>query len=113
MAKQLFGEFGPISSKQWKQQIQFELKGADYNETLVWNSPEDIKVRPFYHYDEAVTNATSPRKNAFSICQDIFVHDVEKSAYRAKDSISRGAESIRFTIHDEKVDIAKSLHDLP
>jgi methylmalonyl-CoA mutase len=23
---------------------QFELKGADYNETLIWNSPEDIKV---------------------------------------------------------------------
>jgi hypothetical protein len=27
--------------------IQFELKGADYNETLIWNSPEDIKVKPF------------------------------------------------------------------
>jgi methylmalonyl-CoA mutase len=26
--------------------IQFELKGADYNETLIWNSPEDIKVKP-------------------------------------------------------------------
>ncbi|MBC7439943.1 MAG: hypothetical protein H7250_08175, partial [Flavobacterium sp.] len=38
-----------ISSKQWKQQIQFELKGADYNEVLIWNSPEDIKVKPFYH----------------------------------------------------------------
>jgi methylmalonyl-CoA mutase len=32
--------------------IQFELKGADYNETLIWNSPEDIKVKPFYHSDD-------------------------------------------------------------
>jgi methylmalonyl-CoA mutase len=31
--------------------IQFEL-GADYNETLIWNSPEDIKVKPFYHSDD-------------------------------------------------------------
>jgi methylmalonyl-CoA mutase len=31
--------------------IQFELK-RDYNETLIWNSPEDIKVKPFYHRDE-------------------------------------------------------------
>ena len=31
----LFSEFESISAKQWKQQIQFELKGADYNETLV------------------------------------------------------------------------------
>jgi methylmalonyl-CoA mutase len=33
--------------KQWKQKIQFELKGADYNETVVWNSPRDIQVKPF------------------------------------------------------------------
>jgi methylmalonyl-CoA mutase len=33
MAK-LFDDFNPIS-KQWKQKIQFELKGADYNETVV------------------------------------------------------------------------------
>ena len=51
MANNLFNEFEPVSTKQWKQQIQFELKGADYNETLIWNSPEDIKVKPFYHND--------------------------------------------------------------
>jgi methylmalonyl-CoA mutase len=33
MAKNLFEEFDGVSSKQWKQQIQFELKGADYNDT--------------------------------------------------------------------------------
>ena len=52
MKDQLFSEFNGVTSKQWKQQIQFELKGADYNETLVWNSPEDIKVKPFFHKDE-------------------------------------------------------------
>lgn len=48
----LFNEFESINSKQWKQQIQFELKGANYNETLVWESLEGIKVKPFYHNDE-------------------------------------------------------------
>ena len=50
--KNVFDDFDPISSKQWKQKIQFELKGADYNETLIWNAPEDIQVKPFYHKDE-------------------------------------------------------------
>ena len=50
--KNLFDDFNPVSSKQWKQKIQFELNGADYNETLIWNSPEDIQVKPFYHKDE-------------------------------------------------------------
>jgi len=110
----LFSEFEPVSSKQWKQQIQFELKGADYNDTLIWNSPEDIKVRPFYHHDEAqIDLASKTKSNGFSICQDIFVHDLEKSIARANDSITRGAESIRFTIADENTDIARLLDSLP
>jgi len=55
MAESLFDDFNPVSSKQWKQQIQYELKGADYNETLLWESPEGIKVKPFYHIDEFET----------------------------------------------------------
>ena len=64
----LFSNFDPISSKQWKQQIQYELKGADYNETLVWESPEGIKVKPFYHLDELdVKNNVSAPTNAFTM----------------------------------------------
>ena len=45
----LFSEFPEVSAKAWKQKIQYGLQGADYNETLVWESPEAIKVKPFYH----------------------------------------------------------------
>ena len=112
--KNLFDDFNTISSKQWKQRIQFELNGADYNETLVWNSPEDIQVKPFYHKDEFAGVATIETKaSEFKICQNIFVHDLEKSILRATDSINRGAESIRFTIEDENTDVAKLLENLP
>ena len=114
MANNLFNEFEPVSTKQWKQQIQFELKGADYNETLIWNSPEDIKVKPFYHNDEfdgALPSNTQATK--FRICQNIFVHDIEKSILRANESITRGAESIRFSIEDEKTDVVKLLNSIP
>lgn len=114
MAKNLFEEFDGISSKQWKQQIQFELKGADYNDTLIWNSPEDIKVKPFYHDDEFNTVYISNKQNhSFKICQNIFVHDLSKSISRANKSIELGAESIRFTIHNEKIDVTKLLENLP
>ncbi len=107
-----FGEdWATISSKQWKQQIQFELKGADYNETFIWNSPEDIQVKPFYHKDEANSNfSIETRASEFKICQNIFVHDLEKSIFRANESLSRGAESLRFTIEDEKIDVEKLLN---
>lgn len=114
MANNLFNEFEPVSTKQWKQQIQFELKGADYNETLIWNSPEDIKVKPFYHNDEFDGDLPSnTQATKFRICQNIFVHDIEKSISRANESITRGAESIRFSIEEEKTDVVKLLNSIP
>lgn len=110
----LFSEFEPISAKQWKQQIQFELNGADYNETLVWESLEGIKVKPFYHNDETEINlnAIIPTK-PFAIVQNIFVHDVKKSNVRALETLQRGAESVRFTIESESISIEELMQNLP
>lgn len=114
MADNLFNGFEPVSSKQWKQQIQYELKGADYNETLVWESPEGIKVKPFYHNDESETKfEIASNENAFSILQNIFVHDVKKSNERASDTLNRGAESIRFTIENDSIAVEELMENLP
>jgi len=114
MAENLFDAFGPVSSKQWKQQIQYELKGADYNETLVWESLEGIKVKPFYHEDESEVKYTiKQHREPFKIVQNIFVHDVALSNKRALDSLNRGAENIRFTIENDKVSVAGLMHSLP
>ena len=110
----LFSDFEAVSSKQWKQQIQYELKGADYNETLVWESPEGIKVKPFYHNDETEVNldAIVPLK-PFAIVQNIFVHDVKKSNARALETLQRGAESVRFTLENDAILIEELMQNLP
>jgi methylmalonyl-CoA mutase len=110
----LFFDFEAVSSKQWKQQIQYELKGADYNETLVWESPEGIKVKPFYHTDEMETNlnAITP-SNPFAIVQNIFVHDVQKSNARALETLQRGAESVRFTLENDAISVEELMQNLP
>ncbi|MDY0986455.1 methylmalonyl-CoA mutase subunit beta [Flavobacterium sp. CFBP9031] len=114
MATNLFDDFNPISSKQWKQKIQFELDGADYNQTVIWNSPEDIQVKPFYHSDEFTKAANvNTQASDFKICQNIFVFDVEKSIERALNTLERGAESLRFTIENDKIDVQKLLENLP
>ena len=103
----LFQDFEKITSKQWKNQIQFDLKGADYNDTLVWESLEGIKVKPFYHNDEdALTNAVSTTNSQFNIVQDIYVNDIEKSVAKANEALNRGAESIRFIIPNNEIDSA-------
>jgi methylmalonyl-CoA mutase len=114
MAENLFDDFETVSSKQWKQQIQYELKGADYNDTLVWESLEGIKVRPFYHEDETELKFTSKEKTKpFEILQNIYVHDISLSNKRALDTLNRGAESIRFTIEKESVILADLMQNLP
>jgi len=114
MKTQLFQDFNVVSSKQWKQQIQFELKGADYNDTLIWESLEGIKVKPFYHSDDTVSTISSnTNTTAFSILQQIFVHDIQMSNKKAKESLQRGAESIHFTIESDKIYITKLMSNLP
>ncbi|MCW8981009.1 MAG: methylmalonyl-CoA mutase, partial [Altibacter sp.] len=77
MSKFLFDKFDPVSAKQWKQKIQYELKGADYNETLVWNSPEGIDVKPFYHGDDVSHpfGAVPGAPQSWSIGQSVFIDD--------------------------------------
>ena len=114
MADSLFDAFDPIASKHWKQQIQYELKGADYNDTLVWESLEGIKVKPFYHIDESEPKYTLKENSSpFSILQNIYVHDVGLSNKRALETLNRGAESIRFTIENQSIDIANLMQNLP
>ena len=53
MSDFLFDEFDSVSAQAWKQKIQVDLKGADYNETLLWQTNEGITVKPFYHSEDA------------------------------------------------------------
>lgn len=109
----LFNDFEKVTSKQWKNQIQYELKGADYNDTLVWESLEGIKVKPFYHNDEdAVTNGVSTQVTNFSIVQEIYIFDTEKSIAKANEVLKRGAESIRFIIPSKEINVVNIINQL-
>ena len=74
MSQTLFNEFHEVSAKEWKQKIQFDLKGADYNETLIFHSKDGISVKPFYNAEDlkdpiAITNPIS-----WNVCEKIYVH---------------------------------------
>jgi methylmalonyl-CoA mutase len=114
MTNGLFDEFNKVSSKQWKQKIQFDLKGADYNDTLIWKSNEDISVKPFYHSDDfkELPEVSNTKATQFSICQSIFVADVKKSNKKANNAIKHGAESIQFIIPLESISINELLKNI-
>ena len=114
MSEKLFSDFPEVSSKQWKQKIQADLKGGDYNETLIWHTNEGIDVKPFYHADEfeSLSSVSHSKDNAFKICQSIFVANTEISNAKAIDAISRGAEAIEFIIPNEAISLKQLLNGI-
>ena len=113
-SKSLFDAFEPVSAKQWKQKIQFDLKGADYNDTLLWHSNEGIVVKPFYHADdfENVDELPLTTPSNWKISQAIYVADTNKSNLNAIDALARGAESLQFIVPDTSVSAEALLKDI-
>lgn len=92
----LFNEFIGTSSAAWKQKIQVDLKGADYNETLLWKTNEGITVKPFYSKEDRTNTKLNLPKKGFNICQTIFVDNEKIANSLALDALKRGATSIQF-----------------
>tara|TARA_R110002020_G_scaffold263896_3_gene478627 strand:+ start:6857 stop:8245 length:1389 start_codon:yes stop_codon:yes gene_type:complete len=103
MSKFLFEDFDEVSAKQWKQKIQYDLKGADYNDTLVWKSPEGINVKPFYHEDDFKEDfqPIPGQPQNWKIAQKIFIDDEKIANHIALDTLKRGAEAIVFTAAED------------
>ncbi|MFT5762108.1 MAG: methylmalonyl-CoA mutase [Polaribacter sp.] len=103
MSSTLFKHFNTTSAAAWKQKIQVDLKGADYNETLLWKTDEDIVVKPFYTKEDRKNSSTKETKFKFNISQSIFINDEQTTNYIAINAIEKGADAIEF-IADKKFD---------
>ena len=114
MSNYLFHKFDKVSAKQWKQKIQVDLKGADYNNTLIWKNLEGIDVKPFYHLDDfknGFKNIPGHPEN-FNITQPIFIDDEAIANHLILDSINRGAEAV-FLSSEKEFDIQKVFTNFP
>ncbi len=114
MKKSLFKEFPDVSSREWKQKIQADLRGADYNETLIWESPEGIPIKPFYHPDdfEETPPLLVKLPGSWRIAQVIFAGDAKLANAKALNARERGAESLIFTIPTEDININEVLNKI-
>ena len=105
MKNNLFAEFTPVSAKAWKQKIQVDLKGADYNESLIWDTPEGIQVKPFYHRDDLAEKiAPSQTPGAWFIGQVVTVLTADQGNQKAHVLLSKGIESLVFSIPNRDMD---------
>jgi methylmalonyl-CoA mutase len=110
-SEKLFADFPPISTAEWMAVIEKDLKGADFDKALVWNTYEGVKVRPFYRREDldAVSEVLSDEPGRFpylrgavagpndwKIRQDIFHSNPKDANEAALRSLDRGAQGIAF-----------------
>lgn len=89
-------DFEPSSAAAWKQKIQVDLKGADFNETLLTKTNEGITIKPFYHLDNFEKLSIPTTTGDFKICQQITIDSEVKTNSKALNAINRGANSLKF-----------------
>jgi len=121
--KKLFGEFPPVSTTEWEEKINIDLKGADYDKKLIWKTIEGFNLKPYYRKEDltALKNLIlntpgefpylrgNKTDNNWLIRQDIFVDELKKANSTALSAIKKGTESIAFVIPEKRELEAKEL----
>jgi methylmalonyl-CoA mutase len=121
MKENLFDEFSPISKADWIQQIIKDLKGKDFEKTVISRTKDDLRISPFYNHEDAddtfwlkefrhLVNPSSgipefpPR-----IWSNVFVSDASDEQHRNKEilqALQNGADALRLYLSgDEDFDI--------
>ncbi|MBL4593962.1 MAG: hypothetical protein JKX68_09125 [Flavobacteriales bacterium] len=91
----LFEDFDKVSHQDWMDKITLDLKGKDFQETLVWNSNEGVDVQPFYN---GSSTASTPLKksNDWKIRETITIQSIKEANKKALLALKGGANSILF-----------------
>lgn len=112
-SQKLFSEFPPVPTDDWTNLIQKDLKGADFDKKLVWETQEGFKVRPFYRKEDLkgkewllsnlpgkfpYSRSTRKLANDWNIRQDIDATDLSTAKSLAEEAIQNGVSSLGFVI---------------
>lgn len=105
--------FEEMTSASWKLALQAGLKGADYRETLVWESLEGIHVKPFYHADEdAIETPDFSNGEVWKIAETFYAGNVKSCKKLIIAALQNGTDSLTLEA-DKPFDVAYLLNELP
>ncbi|MBQ8607492.1 MAG: methylmalonyl-CoA mutase small subunit [Bacteroidaceae bacterium] len=109
--EKLFSDFAPVSTQEWMDKINVDLKGADYEKKLVWKTNEGFKVKPFYRKEDLEGMKTTEglpgeypyvrgtkKDNTWFVRQNIQVESPQEANAKALDILNKGVDSIGFSL---------------
>ena len=115
--EKLFSDFVAPSAQEWRDKIEVDLKGADYQKKMVWRTNEGFNMEPFYRKEDvdqlATVNAlpgefpyvrgNKAANNEWHVRQDIKCECPKEANAKALDILNKGVTSLGFCIPSEKV----------
>ena len=111
MAKHLMNDFKAVTAKEWRQKIQVDLKGVDY-ESLITHTLEGIDIKPFYHQEDTTNNISVATPNQWHITERLTVKDLESTIEQISYSLSKGTEAIWLIIESESTNLVELLKSI-
>jgi len=109
----LFEEFPQVSGAEWRAKIEADLKGKDFEKTLVWKTNEGFNVLPYYRAENLDTlkhlnvlpgqfpyvRGAKTNGNEWFIRQDIQVRNFEEANKKALEVLNKGVNSLGFVFN--------------
>lgn len=50
--EKLFDQFPPVTTEQWREKVDADLKGVPFEKKLVWRTNEGFNVNPMYRLED-------------------------------------------------------------
>jgi methylmalonyl-CoA mutase len=120
--KKLFDEFPPVSTEEWVNKLNSDLKGTDFRKKLMWLTPEGIGLLPFYREEDLPGSFYSKAyigkeiHNNWRVRQDVIVENATDANRKALDLLMKGIDELGFIINDPQLvnsdEIGKLLKDI-
>ena len=115
--EKLFSDFTAPSAQEWRDKIEVDLKGADYQKKMVWRTNEGFSMEPFYRKEDVdklpLVNAlpgefpyvrgNKDADNAWHVRQDIKCACPKEANAKALDILDKGVDSLGFCIPADKL----------
>lgn len=67
ITKPLFKDFKASTKAEWRERVDVDLKGADFDRKLVWKNINDIDIQPYYTTEDDLTILKNPGENSQSV----------------------------------------------
>lgn len=92
----MFETFEKQSAKSWHEKIITDLKGADFEETLIWQSDEGISVNPAYSKEDRTSNGLNFESAEWEIVENIHYQNETDTNGLILSLLNKGVSGLRI-----------------